>query len=168
MASPPGKLGPKHYGVGQRVLVRRATDLMPLQGVVTATRDAAGLWTVEGTVAGSAPAPLGKVRVPDAEVAPDVRRDEEVVYEKRDGTDTLVIVQVVDVSIWPPSYAIREKDAFSGEVYDTNPGRIWPPKVRAALKADAAMEELLAEEAEETGKAAAKGKGKGKGKGGKA
>jgi lactoylglutathione lyase len=43
------------------VLVRRASDLMPLFATVTATRAADGLWTVEGA------APLGKVRVPDGE-----------------------------------------------------------------------------------------------------
>ncbi len=143
------KMVPKFYMPGQRVLVRRSSDLMPLAGVVVETRSAKdGLWTVEGAALG------GRVRVPDAEVAPDVRRDEEIIYEKRDGSDVLAVVQVVDVSIWPPSYAIREKDAFSGEVWDTNPGRLWPPKVRAALKADAAMEELLAEEAAEADKAA--------------
>ena len=144
---------------GQRVLVRRSSDLMPLQGVVVETRSAKdGLWTVEGVALG------GRIRVPGGELAPDVRRDEEIIYEKRDGSDVLVIVVSIDVSIWPPSYQIRDKDAFTGDECDTNPGRIWPPKVRAALKADSAMEELLAEEEEEKEPAKVKG---GKKKGGK-
>jgi hypothetical protein len=154
MAAPPAKLGPKFYGVGQRVMVRRAQDLMPHLGcTVLETRAADGTWLVEAAALG------GKVRLPDAEIAPDVRRDEEVIYERRDGADVKVIVQVVDVSIWPPSYAIREKDAFSGETYDTNPGRLWPAKVRAVLKADAAMEELMAEEEAEAAKGKAGKKG---------
>jgi hypothetical protein len=71
---------------------------------------------------------------------------------------------MVDVSIWPPSYAIREMDAFSGETYDTNPGRIWPPKILAVLRADSAAEDLLEMEADE--KPAKGGKKGGAGGGG--
>ena len=66
------KLPPKIYVVGSRVLARRPTDKMPLDGVVTAPREADGLWGIEGA------APLGKCRLPDAQLAPSFKRDEEV------------------------------------------------------------------------------------------
>ena len=66
------KLPPKIYVVGSRVLARRPTDKMPLDGVVTAPREADGFWGVEGA------APLGKCRLPDAQLAPSFKRDEEV------------------------------------------------------------------------------------------
>ena len=151
----PAKLEKKFYMPTQRILVRRSSDLMPLQGIVVETRSSKdNLWTVEGPALG------GRIRVPGSELAPDIRRDEEIIYEKRDGTDVVAICTMIDTSIWPPSYAIREKDAFSGEVWDTNPGRIWPAKVRAALKADSAMEELLEEEEEGEKKKASKKGGK--------
>lgn len=149
----------RNYSPGQRVLVRRSTDLVPLAGVVVANPSTkGGEWTVEGDALG------GRIKVPDAEVAPDVRRDEEVTYLRRDGTFVPVIVVMVDVSIWPPSYAIREKDAFSGETYDTNPGRIWPPKIFALLRSESAAEDLLEMEEEEEKSTSAGGK---KGKKGK-
>jgi hypothetical protein len=149
----------RNYSPGQRVLVRRATDLVPLSGVIFANpATKGGEWTVEGDALG------GRIKCADAEVAPDVRRDEEVTYLRRDGTFVAVIVVMIDVSIWPPSYAIREKDAFSGETYDTNPGRIWPPKVLALLRSESAAEDLLEMEEEETAAAAGGKKGK---KGGK-
>jgi hypothetical protein len=83
------------------------------------------------------------------------------VYQRRDGTDVAAVVLSVDVSIWPPSYALKETQ--SGAMLDTNPGRLWPPAARAVLKADAAMDELLEEE-EEAGGAAGGGKGGKKGK----
>ena len=150
----------RDYAPGQRVLVRRAADLMPLAGtVVDAPAAKGGAWTVEGPALG------GRVKVSDAELAPDVRRDEEVTYLRRDGTYVPVIVVMIDVSIWPPSYAIREKDAFSGETYDTNPGRIWPPKILAELRAESAAEDLL--EMEEAEEASPKKGGKKSGGGGK-
>ena len=92
----------------------------------------------------------------------------QVVYQRRDGTDVAAVVLSVDVSIWPPSYAVKETE--SGAMLDTNPGRLWPPAARAVLKADAAMDELLEEEAAGGaggGKGGKKGKAA-KGKGGKA
>jgi hypothetical protein len=89
-------------------------------------------------------------------------------YQRRDGTDVAAVVLSVDVSIWPPSYAVKETE--SGAMLDTNPGRLWPPAARAVLKADAAMDELLEEEAAGGaggGKGGKKGKAA-KSKGGKA
>ena len=97
-------------------------------------------------------------------LAPDMKRDEEVVYERRDGSDTPATVVNVDISIWPPSYALRISEKDTSDVHlDTNPNRLWPPATRAVMKADAAMDALLEEEAAEP---AASGKGA-KGKGGK-
>jgi hypothetical protein len=152
------KLPPKNYVVQQRVLVRRPEMKMPLEAVVLEPRGADGLWAVEGA------APLGKCRVPDAQLAPGVRRDEEVVYQRKDGSDVLAVIINVDVSIWPPSYAIKEKATEA--VADTNPNRIWPPAARKVLLAENAMDELLAEE-EAAAAAAAGGGGGGKGKKGK-
>ena len=151
----PAKLPPKNYVVGQRVLVRRPADKAPFEGAVTAARSADGLWAVEG------PAPLGAVRVPDAHVAPGVKRDEEVVYQRRDGQDVAAVVISVDLAIWPPSYALRE--SASGAISDTNPGRFWPPAARAVLLADAMADALLEEEEGESAAAAGGAKG-GKGK----
>jgi len=154
-----GKLPPRHYVVAQRVLVRRPDDKAPFEAVVKSARDAAGLWGVEGA------APLGALRVPDAQVAPSVRREEEVVYLRKDGVDVAATVVSVDLAIWPPSYALKE--TASGAMCDTNPGRFWPPAARRELLAEAAADALMEEEAEEAGKAGGGKAGGGKGGGGK-